>query len=211
MTATIKTTNLQHESAATANITLTSGGNTGIGTSGPGDRLHVYENSAYVGIKLQNQTSFLTLQMNDGIGAGNAVIYKDGAYDTAFYNNGLETMRVTNGGTLKFNSGYGSIATAYGCRAWVQYNGTNGTVNGSGNVSSVTDNGTGDFTVNFTTAMPDANYSWAIGYSSNPGAAQRNRGFFELENISTGSSRIYQIDSTGAAWDMTTTTFQVFR
>jgi len=119
MTATIKTTNLQHESAATANITLTSGGNTGIGTSGPGDRLHVYENSAYVGIKLQNQTSFLTLQMNDGIGAGNAVIYKDGAYDTAFYNNGLETMRVTNGGTLKFNSGYGSIATAYGCRAWV--------------------------------------------------------------------------------------------
>jgi len=51
------------------------------------------------------------------------------------------------------------------CRAWVNFNGT-GTVaiRASFNVSSITDNGTGDYTVNFTTAMPDANYSWsAIG------------------------------------------------
>ena len=48
----------------------------------------------------------------------------------------------------------------YKCRAWVNFNGT-GTVviRGSGNVSSITDNGVGDYTVNFTTAMPDANYS----------------------------------------------------
>ena len=60
---------------------------------------------------------------------------------------------------LQFNSGYGSIATAYGCRAWVNFNGT-GTVaiRASGNVSSITDSGTGAYTVNFTTAMPDANY-----------------------------------------------------
>ena len=45
------------------------------------------------------------------------------------------------------------------CRAWVNFNGT-GTVaiRASFNVSSITDNGTGDYTVNFTTAMPDANY-----------------------------------------------------
>jgi hypothetical protein len=63
-------------------------------------------------------------------------------------------------GDLQFNSGYGSAATAYGCRAWVNFNGT-GTVaiRASGNVSSITDNGTGNYTVNFTTAMPDANYS----------------------------------------------------
>jgi len=49
------------------------------------------------------------------------------------------------------------------CRAWVNFNGT-GTVaiRSSFNVSSITDNGTGDYTVNFTTAMPDANYS-AVG------------------------------------------------
>lgn len=52
------------------------------------------------------------------------------------------------------------------CRAWVNFNGTLVTnpasmtgVRGSFNVSSVLDNGTGDYTVNFTTAMPDVNYS----------------------------------------------------
>jgi hypothetical protein len=50
-------------------------------------------------------------------------------------------------------------APTYACRAWVNFNGT-GTVaiRASGNVSSITDNGTGDYTVNFTTAMQDANY-----------------------------------------------------
>ena len=74
-----------------------------------------------------------------------------------------ERMRIDSSGNLKFNSGYGSVATAYGCRAWVNFNGT-GTVaiRASGNVSSITDNGTGDYTVNFTTAMPDANYSTSM-------------------------------------------------
>jgi hypothetical protein len=51
-------------------------------------------------------------------------------------------------------------APIYAARAWVNFNGT-GTVaiRESGNVSSITDNGTGDYTVNFTTAMADANYS----------------------------------------------------
>jgi hypothetical protein len=68
-----------------------------------------------------------------------------------------EQMTLDNAGNLKFNSGYGSAATAYGCRAWVNFNGT-GTVaiRASGNVSSITDHGPGDYTVNFTTAMPDA-------------------------------------------------------
>lgn len=138
-------------------------------------------------------------------------------------------------GTLQFNSGYGSVATAYGCRAWVNFNGaantnltgtysqsgttvtvtatahgllqgsviyadiTSGTgvdgtytvtgvtdantftytagtslttsgnvtlvrstIRGSGNVSSVADNAQGDYTVNFTTAMPDANYCTVV-------------------------------------------------
>ena len=61
---------------------------------------------------------------------------------------------------LQFDSGYGSTATAYGCRAWVNFNGT-GTVsiNGSANVSSITDVGTGEYEVNFSTSMPDVNYS----------------------------------------------------
>jgi hypothetical protein len=71
-----------------------------------------------------------------------------------------EAMRIDSSSNLLFNSGYGSVATAYGCRAWVNFNGT-GTVaiRASGNVSSITDNGSGDYTVNFATALPDANYS----------------------------------------------------
>jgi hypothetical protein len=51
-------------------------------------------------------------------------------------------------------------APLYMARAWVNFNGT-GTVaiRASGNVTSITDNNTGRYTVNFTTAMPDANYS----------------------------------------------------
>jgi len=51
-------------------------------------------------------------------------------------------------------------APVYAARAWVNFNGT-GTVaiRASGNVSSITDNGVGNYTINFTTAMPDANYN----------------------------------------------------
>ena len=52
-------------------------------------------------------------------------------------------------------------APLYMCRAWVNFNGTSTVaIRASGNVSSITDNGTGFYTVNFSTSMPDANYSW---------------------------------------------------
>ena len=63
--------------------------------------------------------------------------------------------------TAKFSTWLNPDGTEnYKCRAWVNFNGT-GTVaiRASGNVTSITDNGSGDYTVNFTTAMPDANYS----------------------------------------------------
>jgi hypothetical protein len=60
----------------------------------------------------------------------------------------------------KLNGAQSGSAPIYAARAWVNFNGT-GTVaiRASGNVSSITDNGTGDYTVNFTTAMADANYA----------------------------------------------------
>jgi hypothetical protein len=76
---------------------------------------------------------------------------------------GFEVDGTTSADNLKFNSGYGSSATAYGCRAWVNFNGQ-GTVaiRASGNVSSITDHGTGNYTVNFTNAMPDDDYAVAL-------------------------------------------------
>ena len=85
-------------------------------------------------------------------------------------------------GDLSFNSGYGSTAVAYGCRAWVNFNGQ-GTVaiRASGNVTSITDNNVGQYTVNFTNALPDTNYSATL-------TARRdalNGGQFTLTTLST--------------------------
>jgi hypothetical protein len=63
---------------------------------------------------------------------------------------------------LKLRNGLNATGSApvFACRAWVRFNGTGtlATVE-SGNVSSVTDNNTGDYTVNFATALPDVNYA----------------------------------------------------
>ena len=67
-------------------------------------------------------------------------------------------------GGMRTHLNASGTAPIYACRAWVNFNGT-GTVAiiSSRNVSSVTDNGVGDYTINFTTAMPDANYAIAFG------------------------------------------------
>jgi hypothetical protein len=102
-------------------------------------------------------------------------------------------------------------APIYACRAWVNFNGT-GTVaiRGSGNVSSITDNGVGDYTVNFATAMPDANYSVNICTSSD--FLTRMLTFIEGNNLDvvSGGVRIAIDDGSGKA-DRTFVAVSVFR
>lgn len=68
----------------------------------------------------------------------------------------------------KLSSDQTGAQPIYAARAWVNFNGT-GTVaiRASGNVTSITDNGVGDYTVNFTTAMADANYA-AVALADSP-------------------------------------------
>jgi hypothetical protein len=112
------------------------------------------------------------------------------------YNNGSQVAQWTPTGDFQFNSGYGSVATAYGCRAWVNFNGT-GTVaiRGSGNVSSITDNGVGNYTVNFTTAMPDTNYSVpASAKNADLSAAEiRVVGTYSLTTTSVGINTVNHV------------------
>jgi len=70
------------------------------------------------------------------------------------------TLTTPNINSAQFATVSGT-APLFAARAWVNFNGT-GTVaiRASGNVSSITDNGTGDYTLNFTTAMPDVDYAW---------------------------------------------------
>ena len=79
-------------------------------------------------------------------------------------------------------------APRFSCRAWVNFNGT-GTVaiRASGNVSSITDLGVGEYTVNFTTAMPDANYAANIAYTSEVNV-QHGVGF--INSQAAGSIRL---------------------
>ena len=75
------------------------------------------------------------------------------------------------------------------CKAWVNFDGT-GTVaiRGSYNVSSITDNGTGDYTVNFTTAMADANYA-AVCSAHYQDSVSLYIGLTSTRLLSTGSLR----------------------
>jgi len=121
-------------------------------------------------------------------------------------------------GDLSFNSGYGSAAVAYGCRAWVNFNGT-GTpaIRASGNVTSITDNGTGDYTVNFTTAMPDINYSTVISYSQNYtvekciGAQLNQNGTSGAEVAPTTSTMRFTTTTASANYDSKYICVAIFR
>jgi hypothetical protein len=125
-----------------------------------------------------------------------------------------ERMRITSTGDLRFNSGYGSVATAYGCRAWVNFNGV-GTVaiRASGNVSSITDNGTGDYTVNFTTAMPDANYcvTGTCSGADNPSSPVAILNTKLTSGLTTTGCRVFSTNNSSAAANREFMAVAIFR
>ena len=135
---------------------------------------------------------------------------------TGFKSTGIDDNATTNALTidsssnLQFNSGYGSVATAYGVRAWVNFNGT-GTVaiRDSGNVSSITDVATGTYNLNFTTAMPDVNYSVAaLARETSIGGTVIPR----LSNIQTSNEvKLYVINLSDVGTDAETITAIISR
>lgn len=97
----------------------------------------------------------------------------------------------------KLNGAQSGSAPIYGARAWVNFNGTSTVaIRASGNVSSITDNGTGDYTVNFTTAMPDADYSPVFGGSGAYGVSvNSNAWFIGMQTASAGGAPITKTTS----------------
>jgi hypothetical protein len=111
----------------------------------------------------------------------------------------------------------GSLYAGYMCRAWVNFNGTNTVaIRASGNVSSITDNGTGDYTVNFTTAMPDANYAatcFSVEASAGPSSDRMGNIARGSGNYLAGSVRVVtnNIPSPNTLFDQEIVVVSVFR
>jgi hypothetical protein len=124
--------------------------------------------NANTGQSITNQPS--------SFGAGSSATFVYRLSNTTWYPNSSNTNgTLTNATLVTPNINSAQVATVTGtapiymCRAWVNFNGT-GTVaiRGSGNVTSITDSGVGLYDVNFTTAMPDANYAPVVtAYSTN--------------------------------------------
>jgi len=116
----------------------------------------------------------------------------------------VSTDMIANSGITpaKLNGAQSGNAPIYGIRAWVTFNGE-GTVAifDDGNVSSVTDNGTGKYTVNFETAMPHANYSISGVAQHNTNASfagdHRENGFSLAKGVvpTTSGVRIVSLDN----------------
>ena len=227
--STIKVTNLKHESSSSDNIALDSSGRVGVGTTSPGALLHLSQTAGNAKLLIQRSNtasnagdySSILWRSSGGSSNGSIGVARETGEDNGymFFSTGSsgvlsERARITSTGDFKFNSGYGSVATAYGCRAWVNFNGT-GTVaiRVSGNVSSIADNGTGDYTANFSTAMPDGNFAVA---GTCKFTQATNAHFISLGNSNGGSSpstascRFRTIYNT-AAQDCDIVTIAIFR
>lgn len=117
----------------------------------------------------------------------------------------VDTIQAASTSTLVLKNGVAntpptvkdSAGTEIGtfCRAWVNFNGTTNTggfctIRASFNVTSVADNGTGDYTVNFTTAMPDANYTLTASAGRGSGGTDPRAVGLNQTNPTSSAARI---------------------
>jgi len=190
-------------SAPDNSLNINSSGNVGIGTSSPSVLLHLKGSSFSSAIRWEETGGNNNFYIGPFNTSGDFGIDNNSTSGIIrLVTNSIERMRIDSSGNLKFNSGYGSVETAYGCRAWVNFS-MDGTwsIRGDGNVSSVTDRGTGRGTVNFTTAMPDGNYAVTMGsyyYDVDNSSSQMNAGAYDLQTtnfdfaLSDASGNAYQ-------------------
>ena len=143
------------------------------------------------------------------LSGGTGVTTKTGTGAVVLGTSPTLTTPVFDSATLATVSG---TAPLYMCRAWVNFNGT-GTVaiRASGNVSSITDDGTGNYTVNFTTAMVDVNYSVSIATSQS--TTNDNRIILGPYSAAptVSSFRVYTQGASGGSTDNEFVFMQVFR
>ena len=125
----------------------------------------------------------------------------------------MSTLRVDN---LQNRSGGSVLPSVQLCKAWVNFNGTGVVaIRSAFNVTSITDVGVGDYTVNFTTTMTDANYS-VIGITSGDGVASSVLCENTLSTTRSTTTTVAQVrvistnSATGAAVDRCSNSVAIF-
>jgi hypothetical protein len=138
-------------------------------------------------------TGLTTLTANNvvlGNGASTPLFVAPGTTGNVLTSNGTTWASTAVSAPAALSTASGS-APSYSARAWVNFNGTGAVaIRASGNVTSITDNGTGDYTVNFTTAMQDANYSVAAGIDQSNTITSKVQNGTQMFNFTTGSFTI---------------------
>lgn len=111
---------------------------------------------------------------------------------------------------VQFNDGNGTqIGTL--CRAWVNFNGTSGAspvIRSSFNISSVTRNSTGDYTINFATSMTDSNYSIVGAGYANTGVSYTG---IQVLTLTASSARIQTWYAASNVYDAAIVPVAIFR
>jgi hypothetical protein len=163
---------LAFHTAGTEDIRITSNGWVGVGTTTPANTFTV-KGTGIVAERDVDTDRLITTYNDINVFANASGGTNHNVFTIRQSNNSVSNnrLRVTATGLFQFDSGYGDIATAYACRAWVNFDGSTGagtTIRGSGNVSSITHNATGIWQINLTNAMPDTNYA-VVGGSEGAG------------------------------------------
>ena len=216
--STLSTTNLKNPSSGGNNIVLNSDGSIG-GTA-------LASTSDVNGVNttgtVTSSTTSLVVASATGIAAGMFVVGEGIAPGTTVSSIASTTVTLSananatlSADPVTFYSASKILTPAVVgsqlCRAWVNFDGT-GTVaiRASFNVSSITDNGTGDYTVNFTTALADANYAAAV---TSGGFVTTDRTILgSAYSLSTSSVKANTaICTNGVYYDATIVSVAVFR
>jgi hypothetical protein len=183
----------------------------GIGTLSPAYNMHIKGSGSAFRLGLESDglivgQAFITdnsgspLYASISSGLGNLTFAADSgnSYASSFMDfqiDGSEKMRIESSGNLQHLS-----KPAYFSRAWVNFNGS-GTVSirGSGNVSSITDLGTGNYLVNLSTAMSNTNYS--VVASGRLSTNSSGRDYITTEVKTTSSASIKDLAGNGVFYD----------
>lgn len=147
-------------------------------------------------------------------GDANTGIGHSAADTLDFTTGGVDRFQIASDGSRKSVIPSGStLLPLFDCRAWVNFNGvTTTSIRGSGNVSSLTDNGTGDTTINFTTSMPDANYAIvACGKEADNTTGNSSTVTAYKTGMAAGSCQIITVNTSQAKTDFVYVGVAIFR